>query len=509
MSQSNKVFVIGLDSAEVSLIERWMEEGMLPNLKRLKEQSAYSRIGMLNDHLVGLPWPTFYRGVNPGKHGVYHYLQWNPNEMACSRVGRDRYNLKPFWENFKQNGPRAIVLDMPLRVTPEAFNGIEITGWATHEVLEPPNSYPQEALFWANENISPSPSFGERYGASTARQLLQVKEKLLNLTRKVTRLTQALMEKELWDLFIVVYSATHRGGHQLWDGTNLIGKMTPSQGQMIAQSLCQVYQECDKGIGELLNLVGDDVIVIVCSLHGMGANHSRTELLPEMVTKMLSIETGVYLPQRPNLAARLRNIIPEIWRHAVKQQLPHFLQDRFTSYWRMGATDWSRTPVITILGDYDGYIQINRSDRESQGFVKPEETSYWIKIITDGLKSFMDADSGKPIVKEVLQREDLGLTGEYVSHFPDLIVQWLETPAAQHREVVSLKYGTIPWPTPGLNPEGRSGNHRPQGFIFVRGNNFSPNSELSDVNIIDIAPTILNFLGLDIPQEMEGKVILQ
>ena len=61
MTDRNKLLFIGLDAAEPQLIETWMTDGLLPNLKRLRDKGAYGRIGMPGDHLVGLPWPTLHR----------------------------------------------------------------------------------------------------------------------------------------------------------------------------------------------------------------------------------------------------------------------------------------------------------------------------------------------------------------------------------------------------------------------------------------------------------------
>ena len=328
------------------------------------------------------------------------------------------------------------------------------------------------------------------------------------MTQKVTRLAKALMDRENWDLFIVVYSATHRGGHQLWNKTNVTNEINEDEESKIDQALQKVYAACDQAIGELSDAAGDDATVFVCSLHGMGINHSRTELLPEITAKILEYETEKSTYQRPMLLNQIREMIPSTWRHAFKKRLPYKFQDALTSYWRMGGSDWSNTPVIGLVGDYDGYLQVNLKGRETQGIVEPgEEYKTWVEIFTEGLKSFVDADSGEPIVKAILRRDDLGLHGGCLEHFPDLIVQWHETSASKHRMLVSPQYGNISWPTPGRNPEGRSGNHRQNGFILVHGDGFYPNSDLETIGIVDLAPTILDILGLPKLPKMEGEAI--
>jgi predicted AlkP superfamily phosphohydrolase/phosphomutase len=510
MPEPSKVLFIGLDAAEYSLVEKWIANGVLPNMKRLHEHGLYARISTPYNHFVGLPWPMFYTGTNPGQYGAYHYLQWDPKTMTTKRLSQMDLPLNPFWRKFGESDPRTIVIDVPLTTTPTPFNGIEISGWATHEQLDPLNAYPKKTLTWINANIGSAPAFEERYGPLTTKQFLQIKDKLINMVRKVTRLAMAMMDKENWDLFIVVFSATHRGGHQLWDKTNVMNEISENEDGIIEKPLQNVYEACDQAIGELIDAAGEHTTAIVCSLHGMGINHSRSELLPEITAKILEHETENYSSQRPMLISRIREMLPSNWRHALKKRLPYKFQDVLTTYWRMGGSDWSNMPVISLVCDYDGYLQINLKGRELHGIVKPgEEYNAWIKIFDDGLKSFVDADSGEPIVKAILRREDLGIHGGCVELFPDMIIQWQEASASKHRMLISPKYGKIPWPTPAHNPEGRSGNHRKNGFMLALGERFCPNSDPVTLEIVDLAPTIMDLLGLSKLPEMEGEVIFK
>lgn len=499
----SKVFFIGLDAAEPSLITRWMAEGSLPNILELKKKGAYFPIGSSDDHLVGLPWPTFYTGKNPGNHGAYHYLQWDPQKMRSARIDRPWLPLNPFWRNFDNNGPRAIVIDIPLTPTIEAFHGIEINGWATHEVLVPQDAHPRQTLDWIKKTIGPAPSFAERYGSFKDRDLLVIRDRLVTMTRQVSRLAKHLMAREAWDLFLVVFSATHRGGHQLW------GTQPCAERGYDASLLRDVYGACDRAVGELASELPANTSILLGSLHGMGTNQSRTEILPNMIEKIITHEAGRKAPQKPGRISRIKNFIPSKIRHEIKRRMPQTLQDRLTVFWRMGGIDWRHTPVISLLGDYDGYLRINLKGRESAGIVEPgRQFDEWIQKTISGLHSFVDRDSGQSVVLDVLLRKDLNLSGACMNYFPDLIVEWQKTPACTHREIVSPIYGSVSWPTPGRNPEGRTGNHRPQGFLIACGDRFSRNAVLPPVGIVDLAPTILEILGCPKSMGMEGSFVI-
>ena len=75
--------------------------------------------------------------------------------------------------------------------------------------------------------------------------------------------------------------------------------------------------------------------------------------------------------------------------------------------------------------------------------------------------------------------------------------------------VVSDQYGTVAWPTPGRNPDGRSGNHRAQGWLAAAGPSIRAGQQIRGASILDIAPTTLSLLGLEKPEDMVGASLLE
>jgi len=62
--------------------------------------------------------------------------------------------------------------------------------------------------------------------------------------------------------------------------------------------------------------------------------------------------------------------------------------------------------------------------------------------------------------------------------------------------------------TPGRIPNGRSGNHRTEGFFVARGRGIPEGRRLSAVaDIMDLAPTILQLLGVSCRDELAGTPI--
>ena len=77
---------------------------------------------------------------------MYHYLVWRQDRMTHERPAPDWMPLQPFWRRIASDGRKVVAIDIPLAYSPEPFPGVEISGWATHEILEPPASHPPELM---------------------------------------------------------------------------------------------------------------------------------------------------------------------------------------------------------------------------------------------------------------------------------------------------------------------------------------------------------------------------
>ena len=74
--------------------------------------------------------------------------------------------------------------------------------------------------------------------------------------------------------------------------------------------------------------------------------------------------------------------------------------------------------------------------------------------------------------------------------------------AAPIAALTSPAVGTVRAPSPDARP----GTHAPPGFLIARGPGFRPGGELS-ARVVDLAPTLLERLGLEVPGALEGRVL--
>ncbi len=70
-----KTIVLGFDGASGRLTKQWMDEGFLPNMKRLAEMGAFSPLGTANPAQSPVSWAVMETASNPGKTNIPDFVR--------------------------------------------------------------------------------------------------------------------------------------------------------------------------------------------------------------------------------------------------------------------------------------------------------------------------------------------------------------------------------------------------------------------------------------------------
>jgi predicted AlkP superfamily phosphohydrolase/phosphomutase len=167
---ARRVLLIGLDAGDPELIERWTADGTLPHLAALRRAGVSGRVASSAQHLAGSPWPTFYTSQPPARHGIYHDYQWRQEEMGFAAPTHEWLPASPFWRHLPADVP-VVAYDVPMSLGTEPFNGIEVSGWATHDKVAPPATYPVELLSTITQRFGEWHIGPEEYGPPTVGEL--------------------------------------------------------------------------------------------------------------------------------------------------------------------------------------------------------------------------------------------------------------------------------------------------------------------------------------------------
>ena len=73
-SRVKRVVVLGLDGMDPKLAEKYMDQGKLPNLAKLRQEGCFQRLATTVPPISPVAWSSFQTGSNPGKHNIFDFL---------------------------------------------------------------------------------------------------------------------------------------------------------------------------------------------------------------------------------------------------------------------------------------------------------------------------------------------------------------------------------------------------------------------------------------------------
>ncbi len=283
------------------------------------------------------------------------------------------------------------------------------------------------------------------------------------------------LETDDWDLFVAAIETTDRVSHMMW---RLIDPTHPMYDAALAakygNAIQNIYKRADDLVGRIRARLPPDVVFIVMSDHGF---HSFRR----------GVNLNTWLVQNGYMSFQGQE-------SGKKTLADLFGRGRFFE-----GVDWSRTKAYAVgLGQ----IYFNLKGREGQGIVSPgAEYAQLQNEIRSKLISLADPKTGQPVFRDIYKRDDI-YKGEYLQNAPDLEagfndgyrVGWQDTLGGISRDVIDD------------NDRKWSGDHCATATEISGGVLFMNRKIASDhPSIMDLAPTILKYLGVPSPADYDGK----
>ena len=284
-----RMMVIGLDAADRELIEAWCEQGLLPNISRIRSAGIWGSLETTADTVHVSAWPSIFSGTTPDKHGLYHAYVMQPGQQAPARPKPENCPVPFFWQLLDQQGIRSIVMDAFLTCPLRDFSGIQIVDWGSWTWFSGQEILPESIKHDIRKQFGVYPAENHsKVGMTPPVDPLGFRERLLEGVKKKSQVAQWLMESQDWEFFLLVFGECHAAGHYFWHYMDTEYASYPEKcEQELRTALLDVYVAIDAAIGELLARRDDDTVVYVVSGDGMGPNYSGSHILNELLKRCL------------------------------------------------------------------------------------------------------------------------------------------------------------------------------------------------------------------------------
>ncbi len=450
--------LIGLDCAEPSLVlERWRDQ--LPTISGLMERGVYGRLTSVVPPITVPAWSCLMSSKTPGDLGVYGFRNRADHSYDGGFIATSAAIREPrLWDLVGRAGGASIVLGVPGTYPPRPLNGVLVSCFLTPSA-ESKYTYPaalrEEIAGVVGEYLFDAKDFRTEDKEHLLRQVYE-------MTDRRFRLAEHLLTTRPWQLFALVEMGPDRMHHGFWKF------MDPEHrkhvpGSPYERAILDYHRHVDGLLARLLEHADEDTVVFVLSDHGAKRLDGGIR-----INEWLRREGLLVTAREPDGVSSLRDV----------------------------GVDWSRTTAWGE-GGYYARVFLNVRGREPEGVVAPERYEEVRADLARRIAEIPD-DRGRPIPTRVYTPEELyedpqGVPPDLIVVFGDLYWRSVGTVGGDEG-IQTLENDTGP----------DDANHAQDGLYVVAGAGVEARGR-ADAHLLDVAPTVLELLGLDVPEGMRGR----
>ncbi len=305
-------------------------------------------------------------------------------------------------------------------------------------------------------------------------------------------MTMQQLARTDWQLFMSVFSTPDRVQHMLYqyyDTEHPLYNAEEANREVVffgetiklSQAIPAIFKQVDRVVGRVLDeVLRDGDVMLMCADHGFQTFRHQVNI-NNMLEDIgfLTLKDGIKSSDdgRPMLGPK-------------------------------AYVDWQNTRAYSMGL---GFVYLNLRGREKYGIVRPEDRQAVLDELKQAMLDWRDPATGETVIEDMYQVDEIH-SGEFLSKESDLIVGFKPTYRVSWRStggkigLVDSADGVVIGPIIEDNDSPWSGGHPSVAEKHVRGLFFSSRSidfPEGGPNLLHIAPTVLDLLGVPIPAELD------
>jgi predicted AlkP superfamily phosphohydrolase/phosphomutase len=365
--ENARLFVLSLDGVPHSFVLGAVKSGLMPNMARLLREGSWARMNSVLPTVSTVAWATYMTGVNPGKHGIFGFVDREPNPFSAFIPTAKDLKASTLWEMISRGGKRLGVMNVPLTYPPKQVNGFMVGCFLSPDLAKA--TYPADL----------APRLAEmeyKIDADLSLARTDMGAFLTDLNHTMARRFGAalkLMTSEPWEFFQLHVMDTDRINHFLWADWE-------DRKDGLAQEFEAFYHRLDSYIGELVQALPSECRLAIVSDHGF----TRSKALVQ-----------------------------------VNQWLE---QNGYLLFGRGKKEFMNMHPETRAYSLVPGRVFLNLEGREERGRVGRGKPADELKEeLVHRLSGLKHPETGQPLVRRVFKREEL-YAGPQLGRAADLII---------------------------------------------------------------------------------------
>jgi predicted AlkP superfamily phosphohydrolase/phosphomutase len=488
-----RFLILGLDGGTFDLLDPLMDAGELPFLASMVRSGLRAPLTTVYPAKTIPAWYSLATGQDPGQLGIYGFTEPTAR-LGESRLVQTFRPAEAIWDRLSRQGLKVGVLNFPLGAA-YPLHGFVIPGMFSDH----PVPYPQDLGAEVEGTLgAPYPSELPVHRESDRATWLAL------ATRNVVqrgKSAAALAMRHRPDFLFSLFRETDRVEHQYWSELSRSVDEIPRDLLLFWRAVDRACREVDTAF----RAAGGPAVTLVVSDHGHGEVHS------DFFTNRWLAEQGLLVfrdgedvggrnliarmllwTQRHGFGRALAKPVADLLRGGRAKGISQFLSGEASFEQMAERIDWKRTVAYSYPVPEGIYLNPQNPD------LTPERRAAVVAGIRERLEAYADAKI------EVLAPESI-YHGPAFGPAPSLLIR-VDGMRTEPRMDFS-------YPRPLLRDRPHffygCGNHRMDGILIGAGDGIDAGTTDGPLSLLDIAPTVLDGMGVGPTAAMRGRSFLR
>jgi len=455
-----KICILGLDCCAPDVI---FNDENLVNIRRLMDGGVYGKLESVVPPITVPAWMCMSTSQDPGSLGVYGFRNrsdYSYDKLAFANSG----SIRSFamWDQLALEGKKSIVMGVPPNFPPRRINGISIGCFLTPDTVKDEYTHPADIKTKITELVGEYPVDVKNFRTDRKDWL---RDEIFSMSRKQWEVIRWLIREQEWDYFQFVDIGLDRVHHGFW---NYFDKqhVQYEAGNPYESVIPDYYKWLDDQIGSVIEMLDSDTVLLLVSDHGAQRLDGGFA-----VNEWLIKEGLLVLNEYP------KEVVP----------------------FNKLNVNWAKTKVWSE-GGYYARVFFNVQGREPQGVIPQDQYESFRNEIKAKFEALPD-DKGQPMNSLVFKPNEIYRKMRNVA--PDLIVHF---GGLYWRSIGTVGYPSLYVQENDTGPD--ACNHAQYGMFILSSPNCPLSGPYEGARLLDIAPTLLDLAGYEIPDSMQGRSLV-
>lgn len=462
----------------MNLVQTGVKEEKLPGFKKFMEEGAWGELKSTLPTLSPPAWTSIFTGVNPGKHGIYNFVKHRPGSKALTPVSSKDVMVEYLWRILSRSGKRCVLMNIPFVYPLKPVNGILIAGLGAPS-KDSEFTFPSQ---WRQLILRLFPEYDVDFNEDLI--LNEGFQKHLSRINKISKanieLYKYLLQNERWDFFAAVFRTLDVVQHYV----------------RAKDTLLRYYQMFDQVLEYTMDNV-KDAYLIVCSDHGFRDVHTDVFVnnwleglgLLKIRSRPLA-RLGITAEKFQIVLTKLgfKRLVWSLKRGWMLEKLLRIVPSNKLGFY--ANVDWKKVKAY-YFGNAGGMILLNKENLD----VNAGEDKAIVQRIVKEATTLVDPQNEMRVVKGAYLKHEV-FTGD-LKGAPDVTL----TEAEGYRFVGGYNVERSIF----KNMPERGGDHDLIGILYFKGPGIGEDFRLNSTSVLDVTPTILHLMGLNVPEYVDGR----